>query len=139
MPNARPSLASTNARIDTLADSVDKTLGLLQQLVGQHSTPAPVAEVAKTEEPAPVQEPSASDKLLAFVAEKGIAFARGGRVELNVDAAKALVRVLKTGTPEIIQVSEVGKLGKRHISHLAIGRSGDGTSVFTQYCYTPEG
>ena len=67
---------------------------------------------------------------------QGLAFARGGRVLLTTAMLAAAVRVLKTGTPEIIPVEGVGNLDKRSITHLAIGRSNDSQSILTQYVYT---
>ena len=134
----------SNAQIH---DELNQTRSLLAEVVGmlggQHATPAPVAEAvtdtAKPEAtPEPQPEPTASDKLLAYVAEQGLAFARGGRTYMDTESLKASVRVLKTGKPEILSYSDGSVLRKRGVSHIAIGRSDDGQSVFTQFCYTPE-
>jgi hypothetical protein len=136
----------TNAQIQS---ELSETRGLLAQVIGmlggQHATPAPVVEVVEqtapaevTPEPTPEPEPSASDKLLAFVAEKGLAFAKGGRTYLDADMLKAQVRVLKTGKPEVLAYQDsAGKLLKRGVTHIAIGRSDDGKSTFTQFVYSP--
>lgn len=125
----RPTLASTNARIDEM-------MGLLSQVVGKISTPEHLTATAVAEKvesaPAPAVKaattPNASDELKAFAESKGLKFAKGGRVELGLDEMRALTRVLKTGKPEVITV------GKRII---AVGRTDDGTRAFTQNLYNP--
>lgn len=135
-------VAQQGAALVTQGEALASILSLLQ--AGQHSTPAPVvdavtAKPAVEPAPEPVVEtpPSAADQLLAFVADKGLAFAKGGRTYQNADMLKAAVRVLKTGTPEVLAYGDGSILGKRGVSHIAMGRADDGKSVFTQFCYTP--
>jgi hypothetical protein len=123
--------------VATQGDAITEILGLLQ---AQHSTPTVVAATVEATTDKPAAEPAkptASDELFAFVGDKGLAFARGGRSYLTQDHLKAAVRVLKTGTPEVLPYSEGSKLTKRGVSHIAMARSEDGT-VLTQFVYTPE-
>jgi hypothetical protein len=128
-------------QVASLTETVNALVGLVTPLVqGQHATSAPVAEaVAPVSKPVtlvkaePVKTPS--DVLKEAVEAKGLAFARGGRTVLTTEHLTAAVRVLKTGTPEILPVSNV-RLEKRNVTHIAIGR--DGQSVITQYVYKPE-
>lgn len=138
-------VASQGESISALVESQKQTNALLAALVNaQHATPAAVAEaVAAPAAAAPVVEDKpkrASDLLKEFVESKNLAFARGGRVHLTTEALQAAVRVLRTGTPEILSVTGegVGSLDKRHVTHLAIGLSDDKKSVITQYVFTPE-
>lgn len=118
--------------VATQGEAITEILGLLQ---AQHSTPTAVADVVET---TPEVKPvTASDELLAFVASKGLAFARGGRSYLTQDHLKAAVRVLKTGSPEVLPYGDDSKLAKRGVSHIAMARSEDGT-VLTQFVFTPE-
>lgn len=123
-----------------VADLTAVVAGLAQAVKplveGQHATSAPVAEAVKPVtlvKAEPVK--TASDILKDAVEAKGLAFARGGRTVLTTEHLTAAVRVLKTGTPEILPVSNV-RLEKRNVTHIAIGK--DGNSVITQYVYKPE-
>lgn len=118
----------------TLTQQVEALTAIVAALANnaQHSTPAAVVEAVKPAA-APAVE-SASDKLKAHVESKGLAFARGGRTVLSTEALTAAVRVLKTGTPEILPVTE--SLNKRGVVGLAIGR--DGKNVITQYLFDPK-
>jgi hypothetical protein len=118
--------------VATQGEALTEILGMLQ---AQHSTPTAVAEAVETTPD--VKPATASDDLLAFVASKGLAFARGGRSYLSQDHLKAAVRVLKTGSPEVLPFDENSKLAKRGVSHIAMARNEDGT-VLTQFVYTPE-
>lgn len=130
-------------QVASLSEQVAALIGIVTPLVqGQHATPAAVAEVVAAPAAAPVltvvkPEPvkTASDVLLEAVKAQGLAFARGGRTVLTTDHLTAAVRVLKTGTPEILPVKNVS-LEKRNVTHIAIGK--DGNSVITQYVYKPE-
>jgi hypothetical protein len=115
------------------ADSIGKILQLVQ---AQHSTPTTVADTV-AETPADETPKTASDELLDYVTEQGLAFARGGRSYLTQDHLKAAVRVLKTGKPEVLPYGADSKLTKRGVSHIAMARNEDGT-VLTQFVYTPE-
>lgn len=128
------------AQVADLTNIVHGLVGLVTPLVqGQPATSAPVVEaVGPAAVPAPKVEKakvehvlSASDLLKASVEAKGYAFAKGGRTVLNTEALTAAVRVLKTGTPEILPVK-----ASQGRTHLAIGRDGD--TVITQYLYVPE-
>lgn len=169
---ARPTIASTNERLDGLEGSLVKLTELLTGIAAaQHATPTAVATVtalptqrktkatkAKTEKvtapvetPAPVAEPVvetpaepvvkvttaslAGDSLMQFVEGKKLAFAKGGRTNLDRPALAAVARVLKTGTAEVVSVTAEA-LVKRGISGLAIGLNGEG-GVLTQYVYDP--
>lgn len=138
----RITVAQLAETVATMGEAQAQILTLLTQ--GQHATPPAVAEVVEQTaplaepEPTPEPEPSASDRLLAYVAEQGLAFARGGRTYQDADILKAQVRVLKTGKPEVLPYSDsVGNLHKRGVTHLAIGRTDDGKSTFTQFVYCP--
>lgn len=121
-------------QVATLSESVAALMQLVAtQATGQHATPSAVAEAVAPLAP-PVKPKTASDELKEFVEAQGLAFARGGRTRLSTDALTAAVRVLRTGTPEILPVN--AQLEKRHVVGLAIGR--DGTEVITQYLYKPE-
>lgn len=130
--------------VATIGEAQAQILTLLTQ--AQHATPTPVAEAVEqaapaetTPEPQPEPELSASDKLLAFVAEKGLAFAKGGRTYQDAEILKAQVRVLRTGKSEVLAYQDsTGNLHKRGVTHLAIGRTDDGKATFTQFVYTPE-
>lgn len=133
---SKPTLTT---QVASLTETVNALVGLVKPLVeGQHATSAPVAEATKTKpvtlvKAEPVKTPS--DVLKEAVEAQGLAFARGGRTVLTTEHLTAAVRVLKTGTPEILPVSNV-RLEKRNVTHIAIGR--DGASVITQYVYKPE-
>ena len=132
----KPTLTS---QVADLTATVQALVGAVTPLLqGQHATSAPVAEVTKTKPVTLVKaEPvkTASDVLKEAVEAKGLAFARGGRTVLTTEHLTAAVRVLKTGTPEILPVANV-RLEKRNVTHIAIGK--DGASVITQYVYKPE-
>lgn len=124
----RPTIASLSAR----QDGLEATLAQILEAVTapKHTTATAVAEkVAEPTAPAAPEVKSASDQLKDFAESSGWAFARGGRVELGLVEMKALSRVLKTGSPEIITV------GKKTI---AVGRTEDGQRAFTQNLYKPE-
>ena len=133
---SKPTLTT---QVASLTETVNALVGLVKPLVeGQHATSAPVAEATKTKpvtlvKAEPVKTPS--DMLKEAVEAQGLAFARGGRTVLTTEHLTAAVRVLKTGTPEILPVSNV-RLEKRNVTHIAIGK--DGASVITQYVYKPE-
>jgi hypothetical protein len=59
-------------------------------------------------EPEPEPELTSKDRADALVAEHDLTFTRG-RVYLSRDAIEAQVRVFKTGTPEIVATSGVGR------------------------------
>ena len=61
---------------------------------------------AKAQAPA---ELTAKQVAEALVAQRGLAFTRG-RVYTNGPIIEAQVRVLKTGTPEVVQTSGVGRI-----------------------------
>jgi hypothetical protein len=134
----------TTAKLaETVATQGEALATILQLLTqGQFATPAPIVEAVEQAAPVvekPTAAPSASDKLLAYVAEQGLAFAKGGRTYQDADILKAQVRVLKTGKPEVLPYKDdAGNLHKRGVTHLAIGRSDDGKATFTQFVYTPE-
>lgn len=122
----------------TLTEQVAALTQVVSALVaGQHSTTTTVAEAVTAAAPVvaakPVPVKTASDLLKEHVESKNLAFARGGRTVLTTQALEAAVRVLRTGTPEILPVSE--RLEKRNVVGLAIGR--DGATVITQYVYDP--
>jgi hypothetical protein len=97
--------------------------------------PAPVVEIPETPAVVATVASVAGDKLKSFVEGKSLAFAKGGRTNLNTDALSAIARVLKTGTPEIVTMTNEA-LVKRGIVGLAIGLNGtDG--VITQYVFDP--
>jgi hypothetical protein len=133
----RPTLASTNARLDNLEGAITELLALAK--APQHATTTALAEqvvetpsvsVAKTAKPKPEPAPkSASDLLKEFAESVGYRFAKGGRVEMGLDELKAAARVMKTGKPEVLTI------GKRVI---AMGRTDDGARIFTQNLYKPE-
>lgn len=135
MTSTRPTLASTNNRIDEMKATLAEILAAIA--TPQHSTPTVIADAVEAASAAPkvekasmLEQPkSAADQLKEFAESTGWKFAKGGRVELGLDEMKALTRVLKTGKPEIITV------GKRTI---AVGRTDDGTRAFTQNLYKPE-
>jgi hypothetical protein len=141
MSGNRPTVAQVNDRVNQLAEAQEQTNTLLASIAdrlngAQYTTATVVAE--KVAE-APVEAPKqASDLLKEHVESKGLAFARGGRTQLTTAHLQAAVRVLKSGKPEVLSVEGVGKLDKRHITHIAIGRADDGKSVITQYVYSPE-
>lgn len=56
----------------------------------------------------PAKPLTSKDRGEALVAERGLAFAKG-RVYVGSAHAEAIVRVLRTGTPEIVQSSGVGR------------------------------
>ena len=128
-------------QVASLTETVNALVGLVTPLVqGQFATATAVAETTVPAQAKPVTlvKPvvkTASDVLKDAVEAKGLAFARGGRTVLTTEHLTAAVRVLKTGTPEILPVTNVS-LEKRNVTHIAIGR--DGTSVITQYVYKPE-
>lgn len=136
----KPTLTS---QVASLTETVNALVGLVTPLVqaqaeGQHATTATVAKATKDKpvtivKATPVK--TASDVLKEAVEAKGLAFARGGRSVLTVEHLTAAVRVLKTGTPEILPVTNV-RLEKRNVTHIAIGKDGD--TVITQYVYKPE-
>jgi len=125
----RPSLASTNARIDGMENTLAEILAVVT--APQHATTAALAEPeTKAAKPKPEPAPkSASDLLKEFAESVGYRFAKGGRVEMGLDELKAAARVMKTGKPEVLTI------GKRVI---AMGRTDDGARIFTQNLYKPE-
>ena len=140
--STKPTLTT---QVADLRSDLAALIGLVTPLVkaqveGQHATPAAVAEAtapAKTEKVVTLvkAEKSASDVLKEAVEAKGLAFARGGRTVLTLEHCEALVRVLKTGTPEILPIKAT-----QGRTHIAIGRDGKGktATVITQYVYTPD-
>ena len=129
------------AKKPTLTEQVAALTQTVTALVGQFSTATAVAAEVATPTAAPtltVVPPvvTASDVLKSAVEAQGLAFARGGRTVLTTAHLTAAVRVLKTGTPEILPVENV-RLEKRNVTHIALGRDGD--KVITQYVFTPEG
>ena len=131
---ARVTTAVLAERVEGLTTAVASIVGLLQSgQAAQFSTPVAVLDAPA---PAPVAPVTASDTLRTFVEAKGLHFAKGGRTHLTTEALAAAVRVLKTGTPEILSVTGVGNLDKRNVTHIAIGRADDGKSVITQYVYS---
>lgn len=144
MTTTRITNAQIQAELTETRSLLEQAIGLFQ---GQHATPTAVAEavaetpVAPAVEPTPEPEaaPTASDMLLAYVAEQGLAFAKGGRTYQDQEILKAQVRVLKTGKPEVLPYKDAAgnTLGKRGVTHLAIGRTDDGKATFTQFVYTP--
>lgn len=132
------------SQVASLTETVNALVGLVKPLVeGQHATPTAVAEAtAPTKKGAKVvtlvkTEPvkTASDLLKEFTEAQGLAFARGGRLVTDTEHLTAMVRVLKTGTPEIHEVRN-SSLEKRNVTHVAFGR--DGAKVISQYVYKPE-
>lgn len=91
---------------------------------GQFATAAPVAEVVEAQ----------IDPVEALLSTHGLRYARGGRSYLTTEALAAAARVLKTGTPEVVQVSRES-LAKRGITHLVLFR--DGEDVATQFAFRP--
>ena len=88
----------------------------LAELVEAGFTPEEAAELLEdtdtepdTEpEPEPEPELTSKERADALVAEHDLTFTRG-RVYLSRDAIEAQVRVFKTGTPEIVATSGVGR------------------------------
>lgn len=74
------------------------------------TAPAP-AKKAKGKKKAKAQAPELTAKQQgeALVAKRGLAFTRG-RVYVNGSIIEAQVRVLKTGTPEVVTTSGVGRI-----------------------------
>jgi hypothetical protein len=126
--SAKPTLTT---QVADLSAQVAALVGIVTPLVqGQFATATAVAEATVPAQAKPVEVKvapvkTASDLLLDAVTAKGLAFARGGRTVLTTEHLTAAVRVLKTGTPEILPVKNT-RLEKRNVTHIAIGR--DGTS-----------
>lgn len=113
----RTTVAQVAAQVNTLAESVAQLTAVIQ---GQHATPAPVAEKVVTLVPA-------VDPVTALVQEKGFAFAKGGRAYLTLNAATAVARVLKTGTPEIVAAADENSNKRRNVTHQVLFRTENGS------------
>lgn len=88
--------------------------GVQAALASAQNTPAAVAQATEVD---PVQ---------ALVAEKGLKFAKGGRTYLTLPAATAVARVLKTGTPEVVEAAGERSEKRRSVTHLVLFRTDEG-------------
>jgi hypothetical protein len=129
---ATPTAVATVTQLPTQASKASKKAAKAASKPAPVATPAPVVET-----PVVVATPAslAGDTLKSFVEGKNLAFAKGGRTNLDQASLAAIARVLKTGTPEIVTVT-TESLVKRGIVALAVGLNGQG-GVITQYIFNP--
>lgn len=101
----RPPTPEIDPNVKALLDA-GFTEAEAQQALASSATPATPA--AATPPPAAPAPQTSKDRAEALVVEHGYGFTKG-RVYGNMALAEAIVRVHRTGTPQIVQSSGVGR------------------------------